>query len=162
MQRNAGKIWRARNGGRSEFARRKFAAISRAVFGAGARQLSDEALAPRLHLDAEIGLAEINFDLLHWHEMLQPFGNGNPQPIFVCSAVEAARPPRMVGERHLELRLKKTATRSGAPSFSMALSLRTAAGAVGRRFSHLHPNIYEGETRIDLHVKALRSAASLD
>src|SRR4029453_17423708 len=74
---------------------------------AAARKLSDDALAPRLHLDAEIGLAEINFDLLYWHEMMQPFGNGNPQPIFVCSAVEAARPPRIVGERHLDLRLKK-------------------------------------------------------
>ena len=43
------------------------------------RQLTDEGLAPRLYLDAEIGLEEINFDLLHWHEMLQPFGNGNPR-----------------------------------------------------------------------------------
>src|ERR1700704_13019 len=33
MQRSAGKIWRARNGGRSEFARRKSAEISRAIFG---------------------------------------------------------------------------------------------------------------------------------
>src|SRR2546430_13334925 len=33
MQRNAGKIWRARNGGRSEFARRKSAEISPTVFG---------------------------------------------------------------------------------------------------------------------------------
>jgi single-stranded-DNA-specific exonuclease len=125
---------------------------------AAARQLSDEALAPRLHLDAEIGLDEINFDLLHWHEMLQPFGNGNPQPIFVCSAVEAARPPRIVGDRHLDLRLKKqNAIRRAIFFDSASAALPPAPWDVAFR---LHPNIYEGETRIDLHVQALRQATS--
>jgi len=124
------------------------------------RQLSDEALAPRLYLDAEIALAEINFDLLHWHEMLQPFGNGNPQPIFVSSAVEAARPPRLVGERHLELRLKQRNWHQRAIFFDGASSeLPPAPWDVA---FHIHSNVYESETRIDLHVKALRSAASLD
>jgi single-stranded-DNA-specific exonuclease len=127
---------------------------------AAARQLSDEALAPRLHLDAEIGLAEINFDLLHWHEMLQPFGNGNPQPIFVCSGVEAARPPRIVGERHLDLRLKKQNAIRRAIFFDGASApLPPAPWDVAFR---LHPNLYEGETRIDLHVQALRQAASFN
>jgi single-stranded-DNA-specific exonuclease len=124
------------------------------------RQLSDEGLAPRLHLDAEIALAEINFDLLHWHEMLQPFGNGNPQPIFVSSAVEAARPPRLVGERHLELRLRQRNWHQRAIFFDGATSdLPPAPWDVA---FHIHSNVYEGEIRIDLHVKALRSAASLD
>jgi len=125
---------------------------------AAARQLSDEALTPRLHLDAEIGLEEINFDLLHWHEMLQPFGNGNPQPIFVCSALEAARPPRIVGDRHLDLRLKKrNAVRRAIFFDSASAPLPPAPWDVAFR---LHPNIYEGETRIDLHVQALRQATS--
>jgi single-stranded-DNA-specific exonuclease len=127
---------------------------------AAARQLSDEALAPRLLLDAEIGLGEINFDLLHWHEMLQPFGNGNPQPIFVCSAVEAARPPRIVGDRHLDLRLKKqNAIRRAIFFDSASAALPPAPWDVAFR---LHPNIYEGETRIDLHVQALRQATSFN
>jgi single-stranded-DNA-specific exonuclease len=127
---------------------------------AAARQLSDEALTPRLHLDAEIGLEEINFDLLHWHEMLQPFGNGNPQPIFVCSALEAARPPRIVGDRHLDLRLKKrNAVRRAIFFDSASAPLPPAPWDVAFR---LHPNIYEGETRIDLHVQALRQATSFN
>ena len=124
------------------------------------QQLSDEGLSPRLHLDAEIALAEINFDLLHWHEMLQPFGNGNPQPIFVSSAVEAARPPRVVGERHLELRLRQRHWHQRAIFFDgAAAELPPAPWDVAFR---IHTNVYEGETRIDLHVKALRSAASFD
>jgi single-stranded-DNA-specific exonuclease len=125
---------------------------------AAARQLSGDALAPRLHLDAEIGLAEINFDLLHWHEMLQPFGNGNPQPIFVCSAVEAARPPLIVGDRHLDFRLKKQNAIRRAIFFDGASTpLPPAPWDVA---FCLHPNIYKGETRVDLHVQALRPAAS--
>jgi single-stranded-DNA-specific exonuclease len=111
-----------------------------------------------LHVDAEIGLADINFDLLHWHEMLQPFGNGNPQPIFVCSAVEAARPPRVVGERHLDLRLKKERAIRHAIFFdSAALSLPPSPWDVAFQ---LHANNYGGETQVDLQVKALRSSAS--
>lgn len=127
---------------------------------AATRQLSDDALAPRLHLDAEIGLGEINFDLLHWHEMLQPFGNGNPQPIFVCSAVDAARPPRVVGEKHLDLRLKKqNAIRRAIFFDSAGTELPPAPWDVAFQ---LHANTYRGETQVDLQVKALRATASFN
>src|SRR5205823_6637345 len=124
--------------------------------GAVRRQLTDEGLAPRLNLDAEIGLAEINFDSLHWHEMLQPFGNANPQPTFVSLAEEAARPPRVVGDRHLELRLRQRHWHRCAIFFGGAASeLPPAPCDVA---FHIHPDVFEGETRLDLHVKALRSA----
>jgi len=122
-----------------------------------AQQLSGDALAPRLHLDAEIGLAEINVDLLHWHEMLQPFGNGNRQPIFVSSAVEMARPPRIIGERHLDLRLKKERAIRRAIFFDGAAAT-LPPGPWDVAFE-LHSNSYRGETEVDLQVKALRSAA---
>jgi single-stranded-DNA-specific exonuclease len=122
------------------------------------RQLSDEELLPRLHLDAEIGLSDINFDLLYWHEMLQPFGNGNPQPIFVSASVDCSRPPRVVGERHLELRLKQRNWYQRAIFFDgAASSLPSPPWDVAFR---IHSSVYEGETRIDLHVQALRSAAA--
>src|SRR5437763_13522263 len=88
------------------------------------------------------------------------FGNGNPQPIFVSSAVEAARPPRVVGERHLELRLRQRNWYQRAIFFDgAAAELPPAPWDVAFR---IYTNVYEGETRIDLHVQALRSAASLD
>ncbi len=124
-----------------------------------ARELTEDALMPRLQLDAEIGLAEINFDLLHWHEMLQPFGNGNRQPIFVCSSVEMARPPRIVGERHLDLRLKKEKAIRRAIFFDGAAAT-LPPGPWDVAFQ-LYPNSYGGETQVDLQVKGLRSAAPL-
>ena len=45
--------------------------------------LSEEHLEPLLHLDGELTLRDLNWDLLRWHELLQPFGQGNPQPLFL-------------------------------------------------------------------------------
>src|SRR5438034_10727890 len=42
--------------------------------------LSKEALQPSLRLDDELAFTDINVEFLRWHEMLQPFGNGNPTP----------------------------------------------------------------------------------
>src|SRR5882762_11616201 len=69
--------------------------------------LSDEDLEPRLRLDHELELAQLNVDLLRWHEMLQPFGNANQQPLFFARAVEPAAPPRIMKDKHLVLRLRQ-------------------------------------------------------
>ena len=82
----------------------KFAAEFRRV----ARELlSDESLQPRLRLDHEVAFADLNGDFLHWHEMLQPFGNGNPQPLFFAREVESVATPRVVKDKHLILRLRQ-------------------------------------------------------
>ncbi len=123
-------------------------------------QLSDDALQPRLHLDAEVALRDVSFDLLHWHEMLQPFGNENPQPLFVSCAVEPAAPPRVVGERHLGLKLKQRNWHQRAIFFDgMAEPLPGPPWDVAYR---IRSDVYQGETRIQLQVQALRSAAPLD
>jgi single-stranded-DNA-specific exonuclease len=40
------------------------------------------------HVDAELTLGEINAELMAAHELLQPFGAGNAQPLFVVKGVE--------------------------------------------------------------------------
>jgi len=88
------------------------------AFRAAARELlSDEDLEARLRLDHEVELAQLNVDLLRWHEMLQPFGNANPQPLFLARKVEPAAPPRILKDKHLVLRLRQGEARR-APCFS--------------------------------------------
>ncbi|MGH8102178.1 MAG: single-stranded-DNA-specific exonuclease RecJ, partial [Chthoniobacterales bacterium] len=69
--------------------------------------LSDEDLQPCLRLDHELTFPELGGDFLSWHEMLQPFGNGNPAPVFFAREVEPVGPPRLVNEKHLILRLRQ-------------------------------------------------------
>ncbi len=69
--------------------------------------LSAENLQPRLHLDHELSFSELNDELLRWHEVLQPFGSGNRQPLFFARAVEPAVAPQILKEKHLVLRLRQ-------------------------------------------------------
>jgi single-stranded-DNA-specific exonuclease len=119
--------------------------------------LSEEDLQPRLRLDHEISFAELNFDFLGWHEMLQPFGNGNPQPLFLARGVESVAVPRIVGEKHLQLRLQQHNYHQRAIFFG------AAAGALPKQpwdiAFRIRPDEYEGETRLEIRVEAVREAA---
>lgn len=119
--------------------------------------LSDDDLQPRLQIDHEITFPELNFDFLAWHEMLQPFGNGNPQPIFFAREVESVAEPRVVGEKHLQLRLRQRNYHHRAIFFGAAAdSLPPQPWDVAFR---IRPDEYEGETRLEIRVEALRASA---
>ncbi len=77
--------------------------------------LSEEALQPCMQLDHELAFSEIDIEFLRWHEMLQPFGNGNPQPLFLARKVEPVAPPRVVNEKHLIFRLRSPPRQSPSP-----------------------------------------------
>ena len=119
--------------------------------------LSDEDLQPRLRLDHEISFAELNFDFLGWHEMLQPFGNGNPQPLFLARGVESVAVPRIVGEKHLQLRLRQHNYHQRAIFFGAAAdALPKQPWDIAFR---IRADEYEGETRLEMRVEAVRKAA---
>jgi len=130
------------------------------LFRCASRELlSDEDLQPRLRLDHELTFAELNFDFLNWHEMLQPFGNGNPQPLFFAREVEPAAVPRVVSEKHLVLRLRQRNYHQRAVYFDAASSeLPTPPWDIAFR---IRPNEYDGETRLEMQVAALREAAPI-
>ena len=121
--------------------------------------LSDENLQPRLRLDHELAFSELNFDFLHWHEMLQPFGNGNPQPLFFARGVEPAGSPRVVTEKHLVLRLRQRNYHQRAIYFDGAsVALPPVPWDVAFR---IRSDEYEGETRLEMQVHALRESAPI-
>lgn len=53
-------------------------------------RLSPEDLIPVLEVDAELNFSEINLSLVREIESLQPFGVGNPEPLFMTKGVELA------------------------------------------------------------------------
>ena len=118
--------------------------------------LSDDDLEPRLQIDHEITFSELNFDFLGWHEMLQPFGNGNPQPVFFARGVEAAVAPRLVGENHLALVLRQQNYQRRAIFFGAADgSLPAQPWDIAFR---IRQDEYEGETRLEIRVEAVRES----
>jgi single-stranded-DNA-specific exonuclease len=122
--------------------------------------LSDENLQPRLRLDHELEFSELNFDFLHWHEMLQPFGNGNPQPLFFARGVEPVAVPRVVSEKHLVLRLRQQNYHQRAIYFDAGgLSLPPSPWDIAFR---IRSDEYQGETRLEMQVHALRAAERIE
>ena len=122
--------------------------------------LSDENLQPRLRLDHELAFSELNFDFLRWHEMLQPFGNGNPQPLFFARGVESAAVPRVVTDKHLVLRLRQQNYHQRAIYFGGAsVALPPTPWDVAFR---IKADEYEGDTRLEMQVEALRAAEPIE
>ena len=77
-----------------------------AEFEAYAREnLSEADVAARLEIDAEASIGQFNTDVVRELQMLGPFGQGNPQPVFATRGVRLAGPPRRVGTGadHLQL-----------------------------------------------------------
>ena len=66
---------------------------------------------PILDLDAELDLSEITPQLFQALELLEPYGMGNPEPVFAARGVQLAAPPRILKEKHVKLKLRAGAER---------------------------------------------------
>lgn len=65
-------------------------------------------LVPKLELDAEVALADLDQAGLEWLERLEPTGQGNPRPRFALRGVRRASEPRRMGQTHQHLRFEVT------------------------------------------------------
>lgn len=129
------------------------------AFRATTRELlTEDDLEPYLRLDHELALAELNLELLRWHEMLQPFGNSNPQPLFLAREVTPAAPPRVINDKHLILNLRQQNTHRRAMYFDGAAQ-QLPPHPWDIAFS-IRPDDYNGERLVAVQVHALRSASS--
>lgn len=67
-----------------------------------AAQLTPFDLQPKLSLDAELSLADMNKKILSDMQLLEPFGNENPQPLFYVKRVMIAQKPTLLKEIHVK------------------------------------------------------------
>jgi single-stranded-DNA-specific exonuclease len=58
-----------------------------------------------LRIHAELPLDRISPVLAGWLRKLEPFGHGNPEPVFVARKARLLSPPRLMKERHIRLEL---------------------------------------------------------
>jgi single-stranded-DNA-specific exonuclease len=118
--------------------------------------LSEEALRPCLRLDHELAFTEIDVEFLRWHEMLQPFGNENPQPLFFARGVEPVAPPCVVNEKHLIFRLRQGERHRRAVYFNGAANpLPAPPWDIAFRIG---ADEYDGETLVAMRIDSVRSA----
>ncbi len=87
--------------------------------GLARETLSHEDLRPIIEADAAVTLAEWDSAALREIEGLAPFGQGNPDPLFYTRAVEVVE-SRIVGEKHLKLKLRQERVTREAIGFGLA------------------------------------------
>jgi len=71
------------------------------------RTTDEEARRPTLAYDAELEFSQLSLEFLAGYDLLQPFGNGNPQPVFIARGVSLSRPPLHMKNHHLRFMLRQ-------------------------------------------------------
>jgi len=133
-----------------------FPEFAEAFCSAARELLSEEALQRSLRLDHELPFTNIDIEFLRWHELLQPFGNGNPQPIFLARAVEPVGAPRVSNEKHLIFRLRQGDRRRRAVYFDGASNeFPPPPWDIAFRIG---ADEYGGETLVGMRIEGLRAA----
>jgi single-stranded-DNA-specific exonuclease len=61
---------------------------------------------PVLEFDGELDLTDVTPELFHALQLLEPFGMGNPEPVFAARGVQLVAPPKILKEKHVKLKLR--------------------------------------------------------
>jgi single-stranded-DNA-specific exonuclease len=125
-----------------------------------ANALTDEDLLPALHIDAELPAESLTMKLADDLRQLEPFGAGNPRPIFMTRNLRLVAEPRVMKEKHLKLKL---AGADGRPLEAVwwdgveRLDGRTLSANTRIEVAYtVEPNTWQGVTRLQLCVQDLK------
>jgi len=128
-----------------------------------AARLTDEDLQPRIFIDAELPAESITFEFANQLRALEPFGAGNPRPVFLTRNLRVMSEPLVMKEQHLKLRLAGSGGRPletvwwhGVESMERTPGMDTG---IEMAFT-IETNSWNNEVRLQLCVEDLRQVAS--
>jgi len=128
--------------GRVEELRRRFEAWARPL-------LTDEDLVPQLGIDADLPFADVTDENMALVGRLEPYGFGNPAPVFAATGLKLSSEPRVMKEKHLRLALRHNGRTMTAVGWNMAeRAAGLGAGAVLDAAFTVEPDDYLGGWRL--------------
>lgn len=122
--------------------------------GLAGKTVSDEELVPSIVVDAEISLQDITPEMVHQIRALSPFGEKNPEPIFLAHSLEVLH-SRVVGERHLKLKVRQGEKPFDTIGFGLADRHPLEGKTIDMVFTP-ELNRWQGHEKIQLKVIDLR------
>lgn len=130
----------------------------REAFELAARKLAnEEILTPRLRLDSEIELPDLDTSILEAQDMVEPFGAGNPQPVLYTRSISPSGTPRTMKEKHLKIEFAAGRRRVSAVFFNAKLDgLPRPPWDVAYT---LDWNSWQGRTEAQMRIIGVRRAA---
>lgn len=85
---------------------RNIAELRERLNSVAASRITDEMLVPELNIAAFLRPETLDLELLADLAMLEPFGAGNPKPIFATKGLTVQFEPMIMKEKHLKLKVK--------------------------------------------------------
>lgn len=128
----------------------RFDAVARA-------KLSFEDLVPELRVDLEVPIEQVGEELEKLVRHFEPFGVGNPAPVFHARDARIACAPRKVGSDGLKLAIESS--RGDLDAIGWGLAPRAASFSTTRSFDlafKLERDEYRGVSRLQLRVADVR------
>lgn len=124
-------------------------------------QLHGRTLMPETAYDGELRLADITLDLISSLDMLEPYGTGNPAPVFFVRDVEALS-ARAVGSggSHLKLTLGQDTCILDAIAFRMGTLASSMRGICSLAITPV-ANTFNGHTSPECRIEAIASMQRL-
>lgn len=120
-----------------------------------AENLQNDDMIPELAIDLQLAADDVNFELCKLKDSLQPFGMGNPEPVFMLTGLQLLE-QRVLDGGHLKLRLQSGNRTFDAIGFRMA-EAAPQTGKVDVAFN-LDINAWQGRQRLQLKLKGIRAA----
>ncbi|MDZ7330581.1 MAG: single-stranded-DNA-specific exonuclease RecJ [candidate division KSB1 bacterium] len=122
------------------------------------QQLTEDLLCPKLRIDGEIRLSDINATFYKFLKLLAPFGPQNMRPVFLSQKLQVIGTPTIVGNNHLRFKVRQDGIVMDAIGFNLGdLVYRIEPGANNLDMAYvIEENTYLGRTTLQLRVKDLR------
>lgn len=134
----------------------KLEAFRQGFYDAARMALDAAALTPVLELDVEVKLKDLTLDFLQNYRLLEPFGQRNPEPVFLCRGVNPRLPGRLMKEKHLRVVLVQEGASMEARWFNAPLNnLPSPPWDVAMRIQR---NFFRGQETWQLTLDAVRPA----
>lgn len=133
-------------------------ALEERLLAIAQREFEGVELVPELDIDLEVDCAQVGVDTIELLQQLEPFGQGNPRPLFLSREVET-RGVRVAGQegRHLQMVLAAGQEERHAIGFGLG----ELAGRVGDRVDIVYMieiNEWNGQRRLQFNVQDLRAS----
>jgi single-stranded-DNA-specific exonuclease len=127
-----------------------------------ARQnLTDDDLVPEIGIDAQVSSQTLSLDLVEQLKCLEPFGAGNPKPVFATKDLFLADEPYVMKEKHLKMRLVDRSRRQFEAVWWDGVEKskgQTLKRGTGIELAYTpEANTWNGNTRLQLVVEDLKT-----
>src|SRR6476646_1588514 len=125
--------------------------------------LTEDDLIPGIEIDAEISPPELSFQFSQDLRALEPFGAGNPRPVFMTRGWLVMSEPQVIKEQHLKMRVCGENNRPLEAMWWRGIEEVEATPQMNQRIDlayEFETNRWQGDIRLQLNVRDMRASES--